>query len=142
MRVSGAVLALAGAASGTTGCGTLIGAGIGSTVPRWGAVAPDHVASYQEPGEPLEIEVTTKSAAGASHLRGVFGGWGGEVLVVATDDTHVRVPLSAIDHVDVRTGSYLGVGLALGALVDVALVVLVAATWRPGFGQMNMNLGK
>lgn len=116
------------AAPALGGC-TLVCAGIGASTPRWSTVPDGGAVPYES-----DVRVETEQRQLKRHVSGKFlgfenkdvGGHPVSVIVLDTPKGERRIPMSKVSAVEVQDGSYWATGMAIGAAMDVAVVVVVA----------------
>lgn len=131
------------------GC-TLIGVGIGASIPRVERVAPQDAKSLPTN---IEVEVEAKtgddvsSGSRAAPIRHIAGNLdsveGGYIFVASADGKHTRdIPLDRVTELRVDRGTYWLAGLCLGAAIDFAVVVVTYAlvTSIPGPDLGNLSV--
>jgi len=141
--------------AGTSGC-TLIGAGIGSAVPAYETAPPPSPWASLARGTDVRVVLARSAPLWACRLarpdkccwleptRSVSGKYestrDGRVWIVRPPDfpgpdaVVVGIDPSSIESFDVRDGSQRGTGAVVGAVVDLVVLTIAAATMDPTFG--------
>jgi hypothetical protein len=140
------ISAVAASCAALGGC-TLVGAGIGSAVPRY-----ERTTNRTRPidlGEEIRVVLLRSPSAsdilprdGGGHVDGRYAGIH-EGLLAVTIDGRVEpreIPLTDVDEVRVRDGSYWLTGLIVGGSVDATLIVLAAVAASQSH-EMQIDVG-
>lgn len=138
--------ALATSAPLAIGC-SLIGAGIGSAVPRYETV---DARRRVELGEDLRVVLLRPHRAddlmprdGGGHVDGRYAGIHDGVLSLTVDGQAEprEIPLTDVAELRVRQGSYWTTGLVIGGAVDATFIVVALVAASQWENSMHFEVG-